>query len=126
MGGISERILGDLEVSPESASRLLEERHCCLGDLAEYLGVQFSAGPVVGSAIIAHVFQELAKQFYERGTVYFENFGWLRYSDGEVVFSKNSALDQTIKKMDKAIQCENFDLAGIELVVNKKLRELGE
>ena len=106
----------DDSISPQDL-----ERATCLGDLSEYLGKTLIVGPVVATAIVEHVFQELIKQFYERGVAYLPNFGWIRYKDGEVFLESNAALQETTKKMKLAIESESFALAAIELMIKSKL-----
>jgi hypothetical protein len=54
-----------------------------LGDLSKTISSTLLVTPIVATAIIEHVFQELLKQFYESGETYLLNFGLLRYSEAE-------------------------------------------
>ena len=105
-------------------SSAAQEQADCLGDLAELIGKTCGLTPMDASQVITHVFQGLIHQFFERGVVYFPNFGWLRYENGDIAFDKNAAFHQTLEKMRVAIDAESFSLAGIEVLIEKKLHGL--
>jgi len=59
---------------------VLSKKEELLGELAATLAICFSVSPVVSTAIVEHVFQELLRQFYQKGETYLPNFGHFRYS----------------------------------------------
>lgn len=75
----------------------------CLSELAHNLAIILMTTPMSVSALIEIVFQELVRQFYEKGRTYLPNFGWILFEDGDIVFSKNSAMQGTLAKMQASL-----------------------
>ncbi len=106
-----------LEADEECESVVLPKvtrEHQCLGEIVGELSVALSVNHITASAVIEHVFQALARQFYEKGMAYLPNFGYIEYQEGEVFFSPSPAMHETLSKMDVSLISEHFTLALIE------------
>ena len=109
--------MGSLEKDEESEPVVLPEttrEHQCLGEIVGELSLALSVNHITASAVIEHVFQALARQFYEKGMAYLPNFGYIEYQEGEVFFSPSPAMHETLSKMDVSLISEHFTLALIE------------
>lgn len=71
--------------------------------------------PTASTAVIQHVFQILAEQFYQSGFVSLPNFGDIVFHDGEAVFLPSETLNSTVERLKKAIDSNQFSFAGIEI-----------
>jgi len=120
----SARTLEDLEENKDSEPVVLPEatrEHLCLGEIVGEISLALSVTPMTASVVIEHVFQSLARQFYEKGLTYFPNFGYIEYQEGEVFFSPGPAMHDTLSKMDASMLSEQFSLALIEKRLNNDL-----
>ena len=107
----------NLEENKEGQSPVLPEttrEHQCLGEIVGELSLALSVNHITASAVIEHVFQALARQFYEKGMAYLPNFGYIEYQEGEVFFSPSPAMHETLSKMDVSLISEHFTMALIE------------
>ena len=107
--------MGDHEENQDGEAPVLSEAF--LAEIVSDMSLAFACTPVVSSAILSHSFQFLIRQFYENGRVYFPNFGWLIFEDGDVIFSKNAAMQETAIKMQISKESEVASLA----LINERL-----
>lgn len=85
-----------------------------LSEASYSLGLTLGLPPMASTAVIQHVFQILAEQFYLSGGTYLPNLGWLQYIDGEVIFLPCDAMNSTVERLEKGIESREFTFAGIE------------
>ena len=108
-----ERMEEDQKGEPPVLPEITRE-HQCLGEIVGEISVALNVTPIMASAVLEHVFQSMARQFYEKGVTYFPNFGYIEYQEGEVFFSPSPAMHETLSKMDTSLISEHFTLALIE------------
>lgn len=121
------RTMGCLEKNEEGESSVLPQatrEHQCLGEIVGELSLALSVNQITASAVLEHVFQSLARQFYEKGMAYLPNFGYIEYQEGEVFFSPSPAMHETLSKMDVSLISEHFTLALIERRIQDDQRHL--
>lgn len=90
------------------------DRDKCLSDLSYSLSEMLGIPPIAATAVTEHVFQSLVEHFYESGSAYICNFGWLHVIDGEIVFTPCEAMEQTSAKLRAAISSGTSSFAMIE------------
>lgn len=90
---------------------LEDRRDRCLSEVSYGVAEMLSLPPIASTAVVEHVFQEMLQQFYETGTAYFPNFGWLEFVDGEVVFLECEAFSKTISRMAESLNSKTFSFA---------------
>jgi len=93
---------------------LEERRDRCLSEVSYGVAEMLSLPPIASTAIVQHVFQEILQQFYETGTAYFPNFGWLEFVDGEAIFLECEAFSKTTSRMAEALRSKTFSFALID------------
>lgn len=100
--------------SPENA--VLQNKTELLGELSSNLALGFCVSPIVSTAIIEHVFQELLRQFYQKGETYLPNFGLFRYSEEMCCheFFPCDSFARNLSKMKEANESEAMTMALIE------------
>jgi len=96
-----------------------------LGDLSKTISSTLLVTPIVATAIIEHVFQELLKQFYERGETYLLNFGLLRYSEAEACH-QFVPCDSFARVMDDMRQAGNSEKECMALMERRVAECLAE
>ena len=96
-------------------SKLDVKKEKSLSEASYSLGLVLGLPPIASTAVIQHVFQILAEQFYQSGVTYLPNLGWLQYMDGEAVFIPCEALDSTTRKIADALESRQFSFAGCEM-----------
>ena len=100
--------------SPENA--VLQNKTELLGELAGSLAIGFCVSPIVSTAIVEHVFQEILRQFYQRGETYLPNFGLFRYSEEMSCheFVPCDSFARNLDRMKEANESEAMTMALIE------------
>ena len=103
----------------------LSEKDILLGELSANLSIVFSVSPIVSTAIVEHVFQELLRQFYQKGETYLPNFGLFRYSENENCheFLPCDSFVRNLDRMKEANESDRFLLALIERKASQCLSE---
>ena len=94
-----------------------------LGEISRDLSMMFAVTPMISTAIVEHVFQEILKQFYQRGETYLPNIGLLRYSsDGCHELVPCNSFVRTVEKMEAADKSEEISMALIQKRIERCLR----
>lgn len=70
---------------------------------------------IVASAIMLHVSQALLYQFYLNGICYLENFGTLRYVDGDIRLEPCQAMRENLAAMKGHREADDLCLFGHEI-----------
>lgn len=104
------------EEEQEAEDAVLSNRQKLLGELAGVLAISFCMSPIVSTAIVEHVFQELLRQFYQKGETYLPNFGLFRYSEEMCCheFLPCDSFSRNLDKMKEANESEKMTMALIE------------
>lgn len=116
-----------LEVGQEDAdseAAFLQKTHL-LGELSKTISLSLLVSPIVSTAIIEHVFQELLKQFYQKGMAYLPNFGLLRYSSKDCSFDL-SPCESFCRVMDQMKEADDAESECLALVERRMAECLSE
>lgn len=110
------RVMAICEEGESPETSVLPEKQELLGELAGTLAVSFCVSPLVSTAIVEHVFQELLRQFYQKGETYLPNFGLFRYSEEMCCheFFPCDSFSRNLDKMKEANESEKLTMALIE------------
>lgn len=108
-----------MEVSEEvqdTKAPVLPKKQRLLGEIAGTLAISFCVSPIVSTAIVEHVFQELLRQFYQKGETYLPNFGLFRYSEELCCqeFLPCDSFSRNLNRMKEANESEAMTMALIE------------
>ncbi len=119
------RDMGTCEDGESHEDVVLPEKDALLGELAANLALSFSVSPIVSTAIVEHVFQELLRQFYQKGETYLPNFGLFRYSENENCheFLPCDSFVRNLDRMKEANESDRFLMALIERKASQCLSE---
>ena len=96
-------------------SNLDVKKEKSLSEASYSLGLMLGLPPIAASAVIQHVFQILAEQFYLSGYCELPNLGSLVFHDGEAIFLPCEALNSTTRKIADALESRQFSFAGCEM-----------
>lgn len=106
--------------NPETA--VLPEREELLGELAGTISLSFGVTPIAATAIIVGIFQEVLKQFYEKGAAYLPEFGIMRYTEDSncCEFTPCESLVRNMDRMKEANESDRFTRA----LIQKRIHDL--
>lgn len=104
------------ESEQEPEAPVLPKKELLLGELAATLALSFCVAPIVSTAVVEHVFQELLRQFYQKGETYLPNFGFLRYIEDRhcYEFVPCESFLRNMNRMQESIDSERFTMALVE------------
>lgn len=115
------RVLEVPESGEDSETSVLSKRERLLGELAATVGISFGVTPIVATAIVTGIFQQLLKQFYEKGETYLPEFGLLSYAEDMNCqeFLPCESLVRNMDRMKEANESDRFTRALIEKRIAK-------
>lgn len=101
--------------SGDCADVVPEEVDQCREFLTEQLMWNLGCPPIVASGVMLRVAQALLYQFYLNGVCYLENFGTLRYVDGNIRLEPNETIRQNLQAMAGHRAADDMCLMGQEI-----------